>query len=312
MDVSGDDHEPKMTRVGNAYQAEVPPFVSASRPRRGAGAKTVPDSGCYLVWRPKNQLMDLDSFLRRASSHMEEPHTLDTERTHFALLQNKYDIKRTLASFEPKTPMAPKTDSAPSRSRRAASSASKPSTAPKSPPNSDVGYCFACKHGGTVMLCDAPSCERLFHPECVGLERVPAGNFFSARHVCALCGSTSDPKNQCHLCPVAYVMIWVWLFWFGAGFSCWLCGVFRYCSQHPPLGCQSVTSSAEGFTCINCAKQHSARQPFFKSLSEFHSYPKGLPNYAIEGRPVDLWAFYHSVITLGGYDAVSRSCLFLH
>lgn len=45
-----------------------------------------------------------------------------------------------------------------------------------------------------------------------------------------------------------------------------------------------------------------------KSLHAFHEGPSSPPMHVpiVEGKPLDLWALYHSVITLGGFEAVKQ------
>lgn len=62
-------------------------------------------------------------------------------------------------------------------------------------------YCFVCKDGGELLLCDHPSCYKVYHAECISKSTIP-DMFHCPHHTCDDCGSLSVYK--CATCPIAY------------------------------------------------------------------------------------------------------------
>ncbi|KAH9684801.1 hypothetical protein KPL70_013667 [Citrus sinensis] len=65
-------------------------------------------------------------------------------------------------------------------------------------------WCFKCKHGGELRLCDNTRCLKVYHPECVDKDE----SFLAAKtkwicnwHFCGVCGKAS--KFYCFCCPSA-------------------------------------------------------------------------------------------------------------
>mmetsp|Transcript_24530 Transcript_24530/g.40353 ORF Transcript_24530/g.40353 Transcript_24530/m.40353 type:complete len:1073 (-) Transcript_24530:180-3398(-) len=95
--------------------------------------------------------------------------------------------------------------------------------------------CFICKDGGEVILCE--KCPRIYHKECLGLDRVPPGKWYCPLHRCVDCGRSPSLAGGvlfwCLKCPNAY------------------------CDDHLPFNVQYVAQCEEheelGFSIPNCA-----------------------------------------------------------
>ncbi len=70
------------------------------------------------------------------------------------------------------------------------------------PPARDLNMdiCAMCENGGEIMMCDGP-CNRSFHPECLEMDEVPAGEEWLCPdcsawvYTCLLCGETGAVKG---------------------------------------------------------------------------------------------------------------------
>jgi len=60
--------------------------------------------------------------------------------------------------------------------------------------------CFQCGDGGNVMICDAKRCGKVYHPLCVGLDKVPSGEWQCPRHRCTFCHMpVGDATRMCQV-----------------------------------------------------------------------------------------------------------------
>ncbi|KAI4338848.1 hypothetical protein MLD38_023856 [Melastoma candidum] len=65
-------------------------------------------------------------------------------------------------------------------------------------------WCFVCKDGGDLMICDHEDCLKVYHPECVGKDTDLLQNEKSwtcDRHSCFVCSKAT--KMYCYCCPNA-------------------------------------------------------------------------------------------------------------
>uniref|UniRef100_A0A1J3IZA2 Uncharacterized protein n=1 Tax=Noccaea caerulescens TaxID=107243 RepID=A0A1J3IZA2_NOCCA len=66
-------------------------------------------------------------------------------------------------------------------------------------------WCFVCKDGGSLLLCDYKDCPKAYHASCVGDDNTSAkkneDSFICQWHSCYLCGKR--PKLHCLSCPHA-------------------------------------------------------------------------------------------------------------
>ncbi|GMP39522.1 hypothetical protein CsSME_00010321 [Camellia sinensis var. sinensis] len=65
-------------------------------------------------------------------------------------------------------------------------------------------WCFVCKDGGLLLVCDYKECLKAYHAECVGKDEsfVESGNSWTCKwHSCFICHKSS--KFHCFCCPKA-------------------------------------------------------------------------------------------------------------
>ena len=84
-------------------------------------------------------------------------------------------------------------------------------------------FCFKCKDGGEVILCDynGGGCYKSYHLSCCKLKSVPSGTWECPRHRCKSCGARADGGGRrgangrcggdeatelwpCRTCPTTY------------------------------------------------------------------------------------------------------------
>ncbi|CAL2236544.1 unnamed protein product [Prunus armeniaca] len=72
-------------------------------------------------------------------------------------------------------------------------------------------YCFACKDGGDVRVCDYKDCLKVYHPQCAGKD----DSFLKSKdrwtcnwHSCFICHKTA--KFHCFCCPKGVCGICLW------------------------------------------------------------------------------------------------------
>ncbi|KAL6297655.1 hypothetical protein ACE6H2_005797 [Prunus campanulata] len=72
-------------------------------------------------------------------------------------------------------------------------------------------YCFACKDGGDVRVCDYRDCLKVYHPQCVGKD----DSFLKSKdrwtcnwHSCFICHKTA--KFHCFCCPKGVCGLCLW------------------------------------------------------------------------------------------------------
>ncbi|XP_040931128.1 zinc finger CCCH domain-containing protein 19 isoform X2 [Gossypium hirsutum] len=77
-------------------------------------------------------------------------------------------------------------------------------------------WCFVCKDGGNLLLCDHKGCIKAYHPSCIGKKNKvlkSEGSWICHRHSCAECGGPPQfyclacPDSVCRLCVGAYEFV---------------------------------------------------------------------------------------------------------
>lgn len=66
-------------------------------------------------------------------------------------------------------------------------------------------FCFLCRDGGDLILCDYPECKKVYHPACLELDQVPDGRWDCPYHHCVTCQvPTTLNENCCAHCTTSY------------------------------------------------------------------------------------------------------------
>ena len=173
-----------------------------------------------------------------------------------------------------------------------------PSAALSLPADDDLypadDFCFVCRDGGQVILCDQPGCRKVYHPPCVKLESVPQGTWHCPYHHCSVCTRRvvdDAGSRQCAHCPTAY------------------------CGEHVPS--TSVINVVGEPLCPQCRQQEeedsidllgrfSERRAFVKrvqsTLKRDSRQLVRLPR--MQGRPLNVAGLYREVRQRGGVAAV--------
>ncbi|MBA0584788.1 hypothetical protein Gorai_015585, partial [Gossypium raimondii] len=76
-------------------------------------------------------------------------------------------------------------------------------------------WCFVCKDGGNLLLCDHKGCIKAYHPSCIGKKNKvlkSEGSWICHRHSCAECGG--PPQFYCLACPDSVCRLCVWAYEF--------------------------------------------------------------------------------------------------
>ncbi|OMO98349.1 Zinc finger, PHD-type [Corchorus capsularis] len=67
-------------------------------------------------------------------------------------------------------------------------------------------WCFVCKDGGCLLVCDFAGCGKSYHPKCLRLDNSALqskSRWICRKHNCADCGMPNPPLFYCLCCPCA-------------------------------------------------------------------------------------------------------------
>lgn len=62
--------------------------------------------------------------------------------------------------------------------------------------------CFRCGEGGEVVMCDKPNCPKVYHLQCLKLNKPPHGIWYCPWHHCDTCGKVA--VKMCQECPNSF------------------------------------------------------------------------------------------------------------
>uniref|UniRef100_A0A4W3H883 Histone-lysine N-methyltransferase, H3 lysine-36 specific n=1 Tax=Callorhinchus milii TaxID=7868 RepID=A0A4W3H883_CALMI len=64
--------------------------------------------------------------------------------------------------------------------------------------------CFRCGDSGQLVICKKPGCPKVYHADCLNLNKRPAGKWECPWHQCDVCGK--EAISFCELCPSSFCM----------------------------------------------------------------------------------------------------------
>jgi len=146
-------------------------------------------------------------------------------------------------------------------------------------------YCFVCGDGGSLLLCDAEGCRKVYHIHCAQLEEVPQGKWECPSHFCVVCSSPAAEQYRCNYCANSY------------------------CKKHAPASVQRYNADALEVLCEHCLDAPvTGEDRFMSRLHDLHkrrstpitSTPK------IGRYEISLFQLYKEIIRRGGVHFVIR------
>ncbi|KFM62539.1 Histone-lysine N-methyltransferase, H3 lysine-36 and H4 lysine-20 specific, partial [Stegodyphus mimosarum] len=113
----------------------------------------------------------------------------------------------------------------------------------------EENHCFICKNPGSLILCDKEGCIRAYHIRCLGLSKVPEGDWLCPWHICSSC--PLEAYRLCSNCPVSY------------------------CREHLPSG---LTKRVKSFRCSNCQSPPPEPPEWVKSVTTLMHQSSSAPS----------------------------------
>lgn len=163
-------------------------------------------------------------------------------------------------------------------------------------------FCFQCKEGGDLILCDNPICSKVYHFECLKISKLPEGAWECPQHSCSICKTNPAPKQfQCINCSNSYCI--------------------EHCPRHlqrdyaVPMflceNCCSFISQGHDHMFSDLVTGSTARRQFMRHLKSFYEKNTGNKFRApvIKNEPLDLYSLYKYVLGLGGWTVICKKSL---